>query len=77
MRTIQMTLDDELVDMVDKIVKDLNTSRSAFTRQALRKAIDQYNTRKLENEHRKGYEKFPVEGEEFSVWEDEQDWGDE
>jgi metal-responsive CopG/Arc/MetJ family transcriptional regulator len=35
MRTIQMTLDDELVKMVDAISKELNTSRSAFTRQAL------------------------------------------
>jgi metal-responsive CopG/Arc/MetJ family transcriptional regulator len=36
MRTIQMTLDDELVESVDKLVKELNTSRSAFTRDALR-----------------------------------------
>lgn len=77
MRTIQMTLDDDLVVMVDRIVKDLNTSRSAFTRQALREAIDQYNTKKLEKDHRKGYEKFPVAGDEFSVWENEQNWGDE
>ena len=76
MRTIQMTLDDDLVVLVDRIVKDLNTSRSAFTRQALRDAIDQYNIKKLENDHRKGYEKFPVTGDEFSVWENEQDWGD-
>ena len=33
MRTIQMTLDDELVDAVDKIVKKLKTTRSAFARQ--------------------------------------------
>lgn len=26
MRTIQMTLDDELVESVDKLVKELNTS---------------------------------------------------
>lgn len=77
MRTIQMTLDDDLVNMVDRIVKDLNTNRSAFTRQALREAIDQYNIRKLENEHRKGYEKIPVTDDEFSIWEDEQNWGDE
>lgn len=77
MRTIQMTLDDDLVVMVDRIVKDLNTSRSAFTRQALRDAIDQYNIKKLESDHRKGYEKFPVTGDEFSAWENEQNWGDE
>ena len=39
MRTVQMTLDDELVDEVDKVVKKLKTTRSAFARQALRAAI--------------------------------------
>jgi len=77
MRTIQMTLDDELVESVDKIIKELKTSRSAFTRQALQEAIDRLNTRLLEEKHRKGYELHPVNKGEFSVWENEQDWGDE
>jgi len=34
MRTIQMTLDDDLVKSVDAVSKELNTSRSAFTRHA-------------------------------------------
>jgi metal-responsive CopG/Arc/MetJ family transcriptional regulator len=37
-----MTLDDELVESVDKIVKKLKTSRSAFTREALRDAIHRF-----------------------------------
>jgi len=77
MRTIQMTLDDELVESVDKIIKELKTTRSAFTRQALQEAIDRLNTRRLEEKHRKGYELHPVNEGEFSVWENEQDWGDE
>ena len=31
----------------------------------------------LEERHREGYEKFPVAESEFSVWEEEQEWGDE
>ena len=31
MRTIQMTLDDDLVRAVDRVSKELRTSRSAFT----------------------------------------------
>jgi metal-responsive CopG/Arc/MetJ family transcriptional regulator len=77
MRTIQMTLDDELVESVDKIIKELKTTRSAFTRQALQEAIDRLSTRRLEEKHRKGYELHPVNKGEFSVWENEQDWGDE
>ena len=77
MRTIQMTLDDDLVKKVDAIVNELQTTRSAFTRDALREAVQQYNTRCLELKHRQGYAVRPVNEEEFSVWEKEQNWGDE
>ena len=77
MRTIQMTLDDDLVKKVDIIASELNTTRSAFTRDALREAVRQYNIRRLELKHRKGYTAHPVNQKEFSVWEDEQNWGDE
>ena len=53
MRTIQMTLDDDLVKSVDKIVKELKTTRSAFARAALREAISKFNTKRLEDKHRK------------------------
>ena len=76
MRTIQMTLDEELVGKVDKIVKMLKTTRSAFTRDALDQAIHQYEIKLLEEKHRCGYELNPVSEFEFSVWENEQDWGD-
>jgi metal-responsive CopG/Arc/MetJ family transcriptional regulator len=75
MRTIQMTLDDELVTTVDRLVKQLKTTRSAFTRVALKNAIKQVNTEMLEKKHKKGYMKQPVDKDEFSVWESEQEWG--
>lgn len=74
MRTIQMTLDDELVATVDQIVKKLKTTRSAFARKALRNAIKQVNVNQLEKKHKKGYERYPVGKTEFSVWESEQEW---
>ena len=77
MRTIQMTLDDDLVKKVDNIAKELNSTRSAFTRDALRNAVKQYNVSRLEMKHRKGYANHPVNKDEFSVWENEQNWGDE
>ena len=77
MRTVQMTLDDDLVKSVDKIVEELKTTRSAFTRAALREAISRFNLAQLERKHRRGYELHPVNRGEFSVWESEQDWGDE
>ncbi len=77
MRTIQMTLDDDLVKAVDRVSKELNTNRSAFARKALRDAIARYNIEKMERIHKKGYERDPVAADEFSIWEPEQAWGDE
>jgi len=77
MRIIQMTLDDELVKSVDKIVRERKTTRSAFTRQALREAVEKARMKALEEKHRRGYELQPVNQEAFSIWEEEQAWGDE
>lgn len=77
MRTIQMTLDDDLVESVDQIVKELKTTRSAFTRRALREAIASFSIKQQEEKHRRGYERHPVAKDEFRVWEKEQNWGDE
>lgn len=77
MKTVQMTLDDDLVKELDIIVKESQTNRSAFTRDALRRAITHYRQLKLVEQHRKGYQQHPVIEDEFSVWEDEQAWGDE
>ena len=76
MKTIQMTLDDELVATVDQVVKKLKTTRSAFARKALRNAIKQVNIDLLERKHKKGYEQHPVDKAEYCVWESEQEWGD-
>jgi len=77
MKTIQMTLDETLVIQVDNLVKQLNTTRSAFARDALRQAINNHQKKVLEVKHRKGYQNQPVAENEFSVWEGEQDWGEE
>lgn len=77
MRTIQMTLDDDLVKAVDRVSKRLHTNRSAFTRKALREALSRYSIEQLELKHRQGYERHPISTDEFSIWEAEQAWGDE
>ena len=77
MRTVQMTLDDELVDEVDLIVKKLKTSRSEFTRNALKGAVIRIKERELEKKHEKGYKNHLAGKNEFRIWENEQCWGDE
>jgi metal-responsive CopG/Arc/MetJ family transcriptional regulator len=77
MKTIQMTLDEDLVEAVDRVSKQLKTTRSAFTRKALREALARHKLEQLECKHREGYERRPAGTDEFSVWEPEQSWGDE
>ena len=77
MHTVQMTLDEKLVAAVDAAVKTLGTTRSAFTRDALRLALEQLREKELERRHSEGYRKKPVMKGEFDAWEAEQTWGDE
>lgn len=43
MKTVQMTLDEDLVRSVDRVVKKIHTTRSAFTRDALRDALRRFS----------------------------------
>jgi CopG family transcriptional regulator / antitoxin EndoAI len=74
MRTVQMTLDEDLVEAVDRAARKLRTTRSAFARRALRDALAQDRSRALEAKHRAGYARKPVRPGEFDVWESEQVW---
>ena len=74
MKTVQMTLDENLIVSVDKIAKRLGTTRSAFTRQALKAALREVRINELEQKHREGYKRKPVKPEEFGNWEEEQAW---
>jgi metal-responsive CopG/Arc/MetJ family transcriptional regulator len=74
MRTVQMTLDEKLVDAVDKAAKRLGTTRSGFARRALRSALETLRSRELERRDREGYRRKPVRKGEFDGWEREQVW---
>ena len=67
MKTVQMTLDEDLVKAVDRVAKKLGTTRSAFTREALAAALARIRERELERRHRQGYEQHPVEAGEFEL----------
>ena len=74
MKTVQMTLDDALVQEIDQVVKQLGTTRSAFAREALRAALARVERQEMECKHREGCMSQPVQTGEFSDWEDEQVW---
>lgn len=75
-KTIQMTLDETLLEQVDTTSTQLGLSRSAFIRQALRLAMEQVRVSEQERKHAAGYARRPVQPGEFDVWQAEQAWGD-
>jgi len=77
MKTIQMTIDKELLIEVDTAVRDLGTSRSAFLREALHLALRRLRIAAMERQHTAGYERHPIDPNEFNLWQDEQVWESE
>lgn len=76
MKTIQMTIDDELLAEVDHLTAALQTTRSAFIRSALQLALRHHAMLEKEQLHAKGYAQHPVVPGEFDVWDAEQSWGE-
>jgi len=75
MKTIQMTIDERLLKLVDKMSRTRKTSRSAFIRDALEAEIRRQRIREDEVRQAEGYGRKPVAPGEFDVWLSEQDWG--
>jgi len=75
MKTIQMTIDEDLLRKVDEIIKQKKITRSAFIRESIVFYLKRKRILEMEKKHREGYEKKPVLQDEFQDWEDEQVWG--
>ena len=77
MKTIQMTIDDALLKDVDALTTQLNTTRSAFIREALEAALRKHNIKLMEQQDAEAYALQPVTPGEFDVWYGEQVWDEE
>ncbi|MCP5094116.1 MAG: ribbon-helix-helix protein, CopG family [Chloroflexi bacterium] len=77
MKTIQMTIEENLLQRVDQTVQDLATTRSAFIRDALEQALRQYHVRRLEERDATGYKAIPAASSKTDEWLKEQNWGEE
>ncbi|MBI3958586.1 MAG: ribbon-helix-helix protein, CopG family [Chloroflexi bacterium] len=64
-RTVQITIDDDLLQVVDKTVSEMDTSRSAFIRQALQITLKRIQVLRLEQQHAAGYALHPAAPDEF------------
>jgi metal-responsive CopG/Arc/MetJ family transcriptional regulator len=75
MKTIQITIDEDLLHKVDQATNLQGVARSQFIRNALIVALRQLAIEELEQKQADGYRQFPVSQGEFDVWEAEQAWG--
>ena len=75
MKTIQITIDEELLQKVDQATQLKGVARSQFIRGALEAALRQLAVEALEQKQAEGYRRSPVTAGEFDLWEAEQDWG--
>jgi len=67
-----MTIDESLLEDVDRSVTALHTTRSAFIRDTLAQALRRQAVAELERRHAESYAEHPVEPGELDVWESEQ-----
>jgi metal-responsive CopG/Arc/MetJ family transcriptional regulator len=75
MKTIQMTIDEDLLEEIDLLVNQLDTTRSAFIRQALRESLQRQKIAEMERKQIEGYLRYPQQPEEFDLWEEVREWG--
>ncbi len=74
MKAVQILMEEELIDAVDREAKRLRSDRSKLVRAALTQFLAESRTRALEERHRKGYEKKPQRLREVTEWETAERW---
>ena len=76
LKTIQITLPEDLLTKIDRTVVELDINRSSFARQAFEDALFRLWVAKTERQHAEAYARRPEDLDEVALWESVQDWGD-
>ncbi len=76
LKTIQITLPEDLLTEIDRTVAERDTNRSSFARQAFEDALFRVWVEKMERQHAKAYAHQPEDPDEMTLWERVQDWED-
>jgi metal-responsive CopG/Arc/MetJ family transcriptional regulator len=74
METIQIVIDNELLQATDKAARQARQNRSALVRDALKEHLRRLELRASEERDRKGYLREPQPRDEAQVWEAEAAW---
>ena len=75
--TIQVVLDDSLLQAADRAVRRLKVNRSALIRDALREHLRRLSIREQERRDREGYARHPISKDDFGVWDRATAWPDD
>ena len=71
MRTVQIVLDEDLLDATDQAARRIQLNRSALVREALKEYLKKLMIIEKERQDREGYERIPDGTEEYLDWEQE------
>jgi metal-responsive CopG/Arc/MetJ family transcriptional regulator len=74
MKTIQITIDPELLHEIDNDEESIKKGRSAFLRQAVRYYLEQKRLKSISEKYRSGYTRGLAKDDDLTIWEDEQVW---
>jgi metal-responsive CopG/Arc/MetJ family transcriptional regulator len=74
MKTIQITIDQELLHLIDNDEESIKKGRSAFLRQAVRYYLEQKRLKSISEKYRSGYSQALEKDDDLNIWEDEQVW---
>ncbi len=77
MKTIQITMDEDLLARLDEADEVRRKGRSAVLRQAAREYLARRRRREIARQYRQAYGADPALGDDFKGWEDEGAWTDE
>jgi metal-responsive CopG/Arc/MetJ family transcriptional regulator len=76
MATIQVVLEDALLQAAGRAVRRLRVNRSALIRDALREHLRRLGTLEHERRDREGYARRPIGKDEFAIWDKVTAWPD-
>ena len=75
MKNVQITVDQDTLNQVDRIGKPLGLKRSEIVRQALREWLKRHHVETFEREWIAGLQKNPDDAARANDWNEAQVWG--
>lgn len=76
LKTVQITIPEQLLIRIDEAAARLKTTRSGLARQAFEETLFRLRIAQMEQQDAEAYARQPQETDEIAEWENIQDWGD-